>query len=269
MSKPIDSIGLALGGGGMRGYAHIGVLYALEDAKLPINFIAGTSAGAFIGCLYALYKNASEVEKIAKSVNWRDLFGVDDLSFQTGFIRGNKAEAYLSNVLSDATFGDCKIPFKVIATDFQTGKKVEILEGNLAQAVMASMSFPLLFEPRKFKEMTLYDGGMSDPVPCDTCRAMNVDYVIGVNLDNQSCLIEKRRHPVFGLYSQAQRAIQNLQVNLAKECIKSADIVIEPPVGEIGILGLKEFLGKNVDKIIAQGEIEARKHILEIKKLQQ
>ena len=146
MPKPIDSIGLALGGGGMRGYAHIGVLYALEDAKLPINFIAGTSAGAFIGALYSLYKDARKVEEIAKSVNWRDLFGVDDLSFQSGFIRGNKAEAYLSNVLSDATFGDCQIPLKVVATNYQTGEKHEIIEGNLAQAVMASMAFPLLFE---------------------------------------------------------------------------------------------------------------------------
>lgn len=268
MSKDIKNvgIGLALGGGGVRGYAHVGVLRCLEENKIPINFIAGTSMGAIVGALYAKYKNVDMVEEILTKANWRDIFGPKEFSLQKGLIKGDKLEKYLDEVLEETDFGGLKIPFKAVATDCATGEKFEIMEGKVAPAVRASAGFPLAFEPFRWGDNLLYDGGMSDPVPVRTCRTMSdIDLIIAVNLDNKSCFSKSCFATGGNIYSLAEHTIQNVQYNLAKEVVASADIVIEPEVGQLGILDLKDFLIKNLSKIIWEGEKACRQEIPKIK----
>ena len=266
MSNQIG-IGLALGGGGVRGYAHIGVLRALEEGNIPINFIAGVSAGALVGALYAKYKSADTVQKIIFSSNWRNFFATGDISLAGGLVKGQRLEGYLREVLEDTSFAELKVPFKAIATDYETGERVEIMEGKVAPAIHASAAFPFVFEPVLWQERRLYDGGMSDPVPCDTCRGLSdINIVIGVNLDNQSTLL-KTMGQGQNMVTSGVRAIETLKYRLSKDCLKLADVTIEPQVGEYGIFDLKSLVQKNMVQIINEGEAAGKAAGPQIKKL--
>jgi len=209
-------IGLALGGGGARGFFHIGVLKGLEKLGINIDYIGGTSMGALIGALYALYKDASFVERLvldtlkkyerelrvfksfstSSEIEERKLFLEKAFNFVREFYLWNikKVRVYLiapqpflkifKELFGKKTFGECKIPFFCSAVDLKEGKPLYIEEGLLYKAVLASCSLPGVFPPLKLKGKILVDGGVLVPLPVCFLKE-KVDFVIGVSLESQ------------------------------------------------------------------------------------
>lgn len=180
MSK---KIGLALGGGGARGWAHIGVLRALEEHNIPIDCIAGTSIGALVGAVYVrgeLYK----LEEFASEVSMESLVSMMDISFPgLGLVNGERVRDFLTGYLVDTQMEEANIPFCCIATNFLMKKEVVINSGSMVDAVRASISLPGVFVPCKREEAYLVDGGVVNPVPVNVVRSMGADVVVAVNLN--------------------------------------------------------------------------------------
>jgi NTE family protein len=174
-------IGLALGSGAARGMAHIGVLKVLEKTGVRIDTIAGTSVGAFIGALYAAGVPVSQMEEVARKVDWRQLARLLDPTLPTsGLVDGRKVTRFMSELLPVHTFEELKIPLAVVATDVETGEMLIIKKGNLLQALQAAIAFPGIFTPVRFGDRFLVDGGLCNPVPVDVARELGADIVIGV-----------------------------------------------------------------------------------------
>jgi len=176
-------IGLALGSGAARGLAHIGVLKVLDREGIPIDFVAGTSAGALIGALYAAGISPMEIEEIALNIDRRKTisFFTPTIS-SSGLVDGSRIEKFIESILGRQNIGDLKIPFAAVATDLQTGEEIVITEGSLITALRASISIPGIFTPVKYKGRLLVDGGLVNPVPVSTTFNMGADIVIAVNV---------------------------------------------------------------------------------------
>jgi len=178
-------IGLALSGGAARGLAHIGVLKALEEESIPIDMIAGTSAGAVIGAGYAKEREAAILEEIALGVDWKKLARLADLNLillWKGFVQGQKVKSFLSSIIGDVKFEDLEIPLAVVAADVESMEEVVINEGSVIEAVRASISMPVIFTPAKWGNRFLIDGGVINPMPVDVVRNMGAGVVIAVNV---------------------------------------------------------------------------------------
>ena len=211
---PRPRVGLVLSGGGARGAAHVGVLKVLEELRVPIDAISGTSMGAVVGGLYASGLSATEIEKLISSVNWQDAFqdrppraelgfrrkqddrnflvryalGVTEKGFTlpTGLVQGQKLEQVLRNaslpVAAIDDFDRLPIPFRALATDLETGEAVVMDSGDLVTAMRASMSAPGVFSPAPRGGRLLVDGGLVENLPIDAARAMGVDVLIVVDV---------------------------------------------------------------------------------------
>ncbi|KKS02123.1 MAG: Phospholipase, patatin family, partial [candidate division WWE3 bacterium GW2011_GWC2_41_23] len=148
MSGNVKKVGLALGSGGWRGLAHIGVIKVLEKNGISIDYITGSSVGALIGGLYAYYGSVDELEKIVENIRYRDMINaLSDPRAELGLLKGNKFVAFLEGYLKGAKIEDLKIPFKAATTDILTGETVYLEKGNLATAIRASISIPLVLAP--------------------------------------------------------------------------------------------------------------------------
>ncbi|MEX2501410.1 MAG: patatin-like phospholipase family protein [Trueperaceae bacterium] len=168
------SIALVLSGGAARGFAHIGVLQALEARDLQVDAVAGTSMGAVIGALYASGLDAAAIFDLADELTWRDLI---DLSLQSGVLKGDKLRAVLAEHLPDR-FEDLRIPLAVTTTDLELGEERTLLRGPVVDAVRASSSFPGAFEPVRLDGRTMADGGIVNNLPVAAAALLGGDYVI-------------------------------------------------------------------------------------------
>ncbi len=177
-------IGLALGGGAARGWSHIGVLRALEEKNINIDYIAGTSIGAFVGAFYAIGK-LEYLENFALDLDWKIILSYFDVRFPTkGLLDGNKIYKLVSKNILHKNIEETKIPFCAVATNIKTGNEVRMRTGSIVDAVRASISIPGIFTPFKKDGMYLVDGGLLNPVPVDVVREMGADIVIAVDLNN-------------------------------------------------------------------------------------
>jgi NTE family protein len=188
MSSPTRKtprIGLALGGGGARGLAHIGVLKAMEQESIPIDVISGTSAGAIVGAFYAKERNAAILEEIALGIDWRKMARLLDpnlLLLDKGLVHGAKVKEFIKSIIGDVKFEDLEIPLAIVAADAETMEEVVIDEGSVLEAVRASISLPVILTPVKRDNRFLIDGGIVNPVPADVVRSMGAEIVIAVNV---------------------------------------------------------------------------------------
>jgi NTE family protein len=182
----IPKIGLALSGGAARGIAHIGVLKALEEESIPIDMIAGTSAGAAVGACYAKDRDVTVIEEMALGMDWRKLGRFADLNLillGKGFLHGQRVKSLLTACIGgDIKFEDLEIPLAVVAADVQSMEEVVIDKGSVIEAVRASISLPVVFTPVKWGSRFLIDGGVVDPLPVDVVRSMGAEIVIAVNV---------------------------------------------------------------------------------------
>ncbi len=179
MSRP--RIGIALGSGSARGWAHIGVLRALHEAGVEPDLVCGTSMGAFVGAAYAS-GDLDKLEIWATSLSRRDVIGFFDVGFTGGLIKGEKLLNFAASTFLDGQFSDLDRPFACVATDLATGREVWLKEGRVAEAVRASIALPGLFTPHFLDDRHLVDGGLVNPVPVSLCRALGADLVIAVDL---------------------------------------------------------------------------------------
>ncbi|NYE56799.1 patatin-like phospholipase family protein [Carboxydothermus ferrireducens] len=187
-------IGIALGSGGARGYAHIGVLKALQEANIPIDFIAGTSMGAVVGAAYAAGYRIEELEDMALKMRWRWIFNLFDPTLpRQGIIAGNKVEKYFEMLTQGKEFSQLRKPLTVVATDIVSGEEVRLNEGLVAKALRASIAIPGVFSPVKIDERILVDGSVTTPVPVRAAKEAGADIVIAIdvssNVDQTSTLV--------------------------------------------------------------------------------
>ena len=207
-------IGLVLGGGGARGIAHVGVIRVLEQLRIPIDYVAGTSMGSIVGGLYATGMTSTQLEEVIRQLNWSDIFADntiraerpyrrkrdDDLALfgpkfgvgpkssllPRGAISGQKIQFFLQSATSERVqsknFDELPIPFRAIAADIVTGKPVVISQGDLATAMRASMSIPGLFSPIDFQGHLLVDGGIVNNLPVNVVQGMGADILIAVDV---------------------------------------------------------------------------------------
>lgn len=186
-------IGLALGSGSARGWAHIGVLKALEDAGIKPDVVCGSSIGALVGAAYA----GGELERFAEwvqSLGMRDVFGFMDFNLSGGMLKGEKLIDFWRRNFADFDIEDSAIPFASVATDLHSGAEVWLRHGSIAKAVRASIALPGLFTPVVRDGRLLVDGGLVNPVPSTLARAMGADIVIAVDLNAD--LVHRHMRPL-------------------------------------------------------------------------
>ncbi len=242
--KPVPKIGLALGSGGPRGLAHIGVIKALTEHKIPLHVITGASSGALIGGMYLSLGSITKVEHIAISLTYKDIIAAfADFGSRSGIIKGVKMEQHLTKLLGRKNIEDLPVPFAAVATDMKTGEAVTITRGSLIKAIRASSSIPALVDAAYIGKTYLIDGGGSNPVPVSIARNMGATHVIAVNLDVYEFL---RRDPVSvklpTVADMGLAALHMLRYNLAKKLCEDADVTITPDVSSISSINLTEFL---------------------------
>ena len=225
-------IGLALGGGGPKGLAHIGVLKVLEKNNIPIDYIAGTSAGALIGGMYAYSKDITSIEEHVMGKSWFQMLSYfADPSLKGGLIEGNKVEQFLEEYLHGATFDQVQIPYQATAVDIQTGTLVHLHSGLLSRAIRASSAVPVLFKPVEIDNRLYLDGGLLSSVPVETVKKMGADIIIAVQLN-------RFYDPDEDLKTASIPEIGELAFNIigrkiADEEVKKADFVIKPAVAHV------------------------------------
>jgi len=178
-------VGLALGSGSSRGWAHIGAIEALEEENIPIDYVAGSSVGSYVGALYAS-GSLKSLKEFVLSMDGKKVFSYFDVVFpRSGILDGTKRLQELFSIHTTVDdFSELKIPVMMVATDLATGKKVVLKSGNIVNALRATMSMPGLFAPVKVKDRWLVDGGLVDPVPVGVVRALEADVVIAVDLNS-------------------------------------------------------------------------------------
>jgi NTE family protein len=285
-------VALVLSGGGARGVAQIGVLRALEAHGIPIDFICGTSFGAIIGGLYAAGYTVAELESLALHTNWDEVLSLteetnrtqlfldqkaaDDRSFLVvrfqgltpvippAVSSGQRLTDFVSNLTLQAlyhshpSFDDLKIPFRCVATDLVSGRRVVIKEGSLWEALRATATVPLLFSPVEKDSMQLVDGGLVSNIPVDVARDEGYDIVIAVNSTSGLRPADEMTAPW-----QTADQIMGIMMQLSnKRELEQADIVITPDVG--GHLA-SDFSG--LDSLIAEGERAGGQSIPAIQRL--
>ncbi len=223
-------VALVLGGGGARGYAHVGVIKALEKAGIPINLIVATSAGSIIGALYADSLDANYVNRVMRKTHFFDFADFTIVSKGNGLISGRQLQHFLINNMQARWFNQLKIPLVVVTTDLKSGKAKPFSSGPIAPAVNASCAMPGAVHPVKIYGMTLVDGGMVAQLPVNIAKTYHPDIIIAVNLEAD--LDKKMPTSFIGVF---QRAFDISIHAIADYSGDGADVVIHPSVGSAGI----------------------------------
>ena len=180
----MKKIGLALGSGGARGWAHVGVIEALQEANLQIDFVAGTSMGALVGAAFA----AGQLDLLREAslrLDWKQvLYYFLEVGFpRSGLVDGSKIVTFLRHHIGRTAIESLRLPYAAVATDVLTGKEVVMRSGDLLDAIRASISIPGIFTPVRRGPATLVDGGVVNPLPVSVLREMGADFVIAVDVN--------------------------------------------------------------------------------------
>jgi NTE family protein len=251
-------VGVALGGGGARGFAEIGVLRVFEQEKIPICCVSGTSVGSLIGALYCDEGKVTTLEYHAMAIEKDDIFDYNIFSvFSGGLIKGEKLGTFLSNNLRHSLLEDMKVPLVVVATDLRTGEKIGFEKGSVATAVRASCAIPGIFQPVKIGERVYVDGGVSDPIPVDFLKGKDLDAIIAVSISPEI--------PTFPPENTAEiiRHTASIMFSNISDCnLKEADVLIKPKCGDVRF---NDFSKRK--ELILAGEEAAREKLNEIRLL--
>lgn len=221
---------LALGGGGARGFAHIGVLRVLEQEKIPVDMVVGTSVGALIGALYADTGRVLDAELAALQVQKEDLFDYGALSLLSGgLVKGEKLERFVTSHVRARTIEQLKVPFAAVAVELRTGQTAVFEAGPVARAVHASAAIPGVFVPVEIDGITYVDGGVTAPVPAAVARRKGADVVIAVAIP-AAVPADSPRTPV----GVVLHTVSIMAAEIGRLHASEADVVIEPFVGDVG-----------------------------------
>lgn len=227
-------IGFALSGGSAKGLAHIGVIKALDEAKIRAEVIAGTSMGALVAAFYARGTDIDEMERLAHSIDRRQLLRLIDPSLQGGLIAGRKVYEFFESHLKGATFESCRIPLFIVATDLRTSDPVVLDEGEIMPALRASIALPPVLNPVVHRGLLLADGGLSVPLPARIARERGADIVIAVDvLARRDLQAMDDIRGMRGLVNVANASLEVMMHHLGAQDAAQADIVIAPDVSMI------------------------------------
>lgn len=220
-------IAIVLGAGASKGFAHIGVLKILEANQIPIHMIVGTSAGSFVGSLYAYGYNAFQLQKMSLAIEKSDI--VDLTIPDNGFIKGEKLEEYINRLVNNTPLEKMRIPFYAVATDLLNGQEVVFGKGNTGNAVRASCSIPGIFRPVNIGGRLYADGGIVSPVAVEAARRMGADIVIAVDISSDIDVSQPQN-----TIETILKAINIMYSKVAGQQISRADVIIRPKVSFIG-----------------------------------
>ena len=232
-SKPPVRVGVALGGGAVRGAAHIGVLAALDEAGLAPSVITGTSAGAIVGGLYAAGRSPREIAQIATKLRWMRL--VHPTVNRRSLLDTRRLRTFLDEALGGRHFDDLERRFAAVACELTTGARRVLVEGSVADAVLASAAIPGVFPPVDRDGIQLVDGGLVDLVPAALARSLGADVVVAVDVSGPL----PRRAPTTML--QILVAATHLQTGVAEALARDADLVLSPAVDEFAFWELSRI----------------------------
>jgi len=245
LKKTNKHIGLALGGGAVLGAAHIGVIRALEEHKIPVNFISGTSIGALVAAMFAFGKSWKEIRDIAMELDWLD---ISRLAFnRNGLLSNKKMGKLITENLGDVSVGDANIPLSIVATDITSGEKVVLRKGSITTAVLASTSIPGLFVPVEMDKKLLVDGGIAENVPVLSVRDLGAKFIIGVDL-NAKQNFTKPKNIVQVLINTVHLTLRNVTQLQTEE----ADLLITPDLSEFDYYHVRQ-----IPDLIEKGYAEA------------
>jgi NTE family protein len=250
-------IAVVLGGGGSKGFAHIGVLKVLEAQKIPIHMVVGTSAGSLVGSLYASGKTAFELQGIAMKMEADNVIDYDWKIWNGGLIKGEKLEHFINLNVQNTPIEKLKISFYAVAANAATGEEVVFARGNTGMAVRASCSVPGVFQPLKIGNSTYVDGGVVSPVAVDVARRNGADIVIAVDISGGI-----NTDVPDGIMDTMRKSLSIMYTRIAEYQIKNADIVIRPNMKNIGSTDMNKF-----NEAIFEGEKAASAKMPEIQKI--
>ncbi|HEY9101742.1 patatin-like phospholipase family protein [Chitinimonas sp.] len=226
LAKP--RIGLALGGGAAKGFAHIGVIKVLEGQGLSPTVVGGTSAGSVVGALYASGMDGFTLQEQSFSL---EESRVRDLGLGSGgLVKGEKLQDYVNELVKNHTIEKLNKPFVAVATELDTGRRVAFARGNTGQAVRASCSIPGVFQPAIIGGKRYVDGGLVSPVPVDATRDLGADIVIAVDISSKA----QNGKPVEGITGILGQTVTIMGQRLGEQELARAEVVIRPRVGKIG-----------------------------------
>jgi NTE family protein len=255
-------IGLALGSGSARGWAHIGVIRALEEAGVRPDIVCGCSIGALVGAAY-VGGDLDRLEAWISTLAWKDVLGLMDVRFSGGLIKGDKLISFLERHFIDREISALPLPFGCVATDLANGREIWLREGSVVAAVRASSAVPGLLAPVKRDGRLLVDGGLVNPVPVSLCRALGAEIVIAVDLGSdivgsslkRGVPVEDRHGPSWsnrilvslGLKDNggvpSMTSVLTTSVNIMQERIarsrlagEPADVLISPRLAHLGLM---------------------------------
>ena len=290
LSNYNGKIGLALAGGGAKGLAQIGILKVLENEKIPVDFIAGTSMGGVIGGLYACGYSAEEIKKLVLEINWQDLFSDTPPRLSLLLSQREESEKYLfqiyfeglkpsipkaltsgqkltnlftqltmqANFEAGSDFDKLKIPFRAVTTDLVSGQEIVLRKGDLSEALRATMAVPLIFTPVELEGKLLVDGGLVDPIPVQVTRNMGADFVIAINTSSELLSSSQIKDPL----DIANQSTSIMTLERKEQELKKADLVISPDLSSYSSIDFEK-----ADELIALGEKVADSLISDLKHL--
>jgi NTE family protein len=256
LPRPVR-IALVLGGGAARGFAHIGVIKALEAQGIYPDLVVGTSAGSLVGALYAAGNNGFALQKLAMEMDEAAIsdWSVPLFSPSSGVIKGEAVQLYVNRAVQNQPIEKLKIPFGAVATDLHTGQAILFRRGNTGAAVRASSAVPGVFQPVKIGSATYVDGGLVSPVPVSFARKMGADFVIAVNIS-----VQPEAQPASGTLEILLQTFAIMGQSLNHYELRDADVVIRP---ELATMKGNDFQQRNV--AIMAGERAATAQMTEIK----
>ncbi|MCL1040049.1 MULTISPECIES: patatin-like phospholipase family protein [Shewanella] len=293
VSQERPKIGLALSGGGAKGAAHIAVLKALEAEQIPVDYIAGTSIGAYVGGMYALGYSAEEIEEIMMGANWnagysdtipradlsyrgkqqRDRFNLpinvgyrdDEIKVPNGLLHGQSMSILLQRstdlVHKFEHFDELPIPYRAVATDLETSGAVVIDSGSLVDAMQASATVPGALQAAQYKGRIVVDGGIANNMPVDVVKAMGADIVIAVDIGS-SLVTREHLESTVAVLNQLSTMLTNASTERQKQLLTAQDILIRP---EVGALSTTDFT--IMPEAFRLGEVAVKQQLDRLKQL--
>ncbi|MFC4320292.1 patatin-like phospholipase family protein [Litchfieldia salsa] len=248
-------IGLALGSGGARGFAHLGVIKVLKEENIPIDLIAGSSMGALVGAFYGTGLDIDKLYKLAYA--FKRKYYLDFTVPKMGFISGNRVKELIRMFTKNKNIEDLQIPLSIVATDLLKGERVVFNKGPVASAVRASIAIPGILVPERIDGRVLVDGGVVDKVPISILKEMGADIVIAVDVSSVKMIEE-----ITSIYDVILQSIEIMQNEIMKYRVMEADVMISPLVTQYSSRAFT-----NIEDIIRIGEDSARVMIPQIRDL--
>jgi len=221
-------LGLALGGGAARGFAHVGVIQVLEEAGLQPHYVAGTSAGSLVAALYASGKSSQELRRVADTMEEAEITDWMVPLLNRGALRGEALARYVNHQVGGKSIEQMKIPLAIVATDLHRGEAVAFRRGNTGSAVRASSAVPAVFQPVRIGEREYVDGGLVAPVPVRQVREMGANFVVAVDISS-----DPEGNPAGDTFQILMQTFAIMGKSINALALREADLVVRPPLSGV------------------------------------